>query len=336
MAALTLVVLSTLAGAPKSPRPELMVVPPTPVDVAAGRSLSAWKTVSSQLKRSRRRLKVSVKLQKKRRDFLVGPAREQARDCKDDLTCQIEIGTTLGADLLIVGELDATGLSLTAIDIRAETVIATVRSAEKLTKKSTKRKAKDAAKRLVNALVEAKKKSAAPPAVADVSPPAPEPSLPPPPALDPPPAPTLPEEGRIEVAAEHLAGVSVLEIDGAAVPFTGEGAAQWSGPAGEHTLVARHIDGRTATRTVVVEPERTIRVMLEFPVPLPAQGALAAAQSSATTSRNSDDSILGTWWFWTAIGTAVVAGSATAVVLASGDKGGPTLPDNRGIIQGTY
>ena len=146
----------------KTPRLEIMAVPPATKDVAASRALSAWKTVSRELKRAKKRLKMSTKLQRQRHDFLLGPAREQAGDCGEDIGCLVEIGSTLGADILITGRLDRDALTLVAIDVQARERIASVSSSEALASKGPKRKAKNATRRLIADLLQAGSKDTEP------------------------------------------------------------------------------------------------------------------------------------------------------------------------------
>ena len=47
---------------------------------------------------------------------------------------------------------------------------------------------------------------------------------------------------------------------------------------------------------------------------------MAAPPAPAATSAP----VYKTWWFWTGVGAAVVAGTVAAIVIAKGGNGGPT------------
>ncbi len=53
---------------------------------------------------------------------------------------------------------------------------------------------------------------------------------------------------------------------------------------------------------------------------------LDLSASAASTPNNSQPAFYRTWWFWTGVGTAVVAGTVTAIVLSRGGGGGPNAP----------
>ena len=315
--------LAALAVAQSSP-PELVTLPLSVDAVDPQSALSAWNLVSATLDKRARSLNVSTSLQQARHEFLMGPAREQARDCGRDVDCLAEIGAALGAELLVVG-IVSNRVALVAIRVADRSVLAKARSPKK---GSMKRRAKIAAIRLAKRLGRALRKAGAPqppilapPGIAKAKPPPPEP---------PPPEPS----GLLYIHRDRLTGVSQVTLDGAPVDFTGEGFISWPAASGPHTLRATHIDGRQTEKTVVIEAGQTTEVALRFPAAPSPPPSVAVAPPAAAKPENDD--VTGTWWFWTAVGTAVVAGAATAAILASGSKGGPTPPSDTGTIQGTY
>jgi hypothetical protein len=325
-------------------QPELVVLPPSTEGAKASDGLAAWKVITGQLERAKGRLGVSTKVQKTQHDFLVGPAREQARDCAMKVGCLADVGSTLGADILVAGRIEKTQIVLTAIDIAERSRVGEVRSRKNLAKRGLKRRARDVAQRLRRLLKTAKKK--APPAVAEAPPPSDTPPTAggPPPTdaasdgamgakLDdppPPPAGSALALGSVTIPADQLRGVSQVTIDGEVVAFAGSGAMTWTGAPGEHTLVAQRIDGQSVTRSVRVNPNDATQVTLDFPAVAPAPA------TSATTRVEPATPVTSKWWFWTSIGVAVLAGTGTAVLLIGGDKGGPALPPVNGSITGSY
>ncbi|MEM7678287.1 MAG: hypothetical protein AAF449_20030, partial [Myxococcota bacterium] len=138
---------------------------------------------------------------------------------------------------------------------------------------------------------------------------------------------TAKADGMLYIHREQLEGVTSVSLDGEPVPFTGKGFVAWSTTSGLHQLRATHIDGRTLEKTVVIRSGQTTNFDLRFAPKAAVVADREAPSPEAVTER---------WWFWTAVGPAVLAGATTAAVLASGGKGGPTPPSESGSIQGTY
>jgi hypothetical protein len=305
--------------------PELVAIPPRVEGLDAKAGLEAWKTLTQELESSRKQLGVSIQLQKQQHDFLVGPAREQARDCQDAVECLSEIGTTLGADVLVTGKVTATEVSLFAIDVSTQKRIA---DANALGKKSQLSQLRTRAAKALIKKLEAARKAA--PAAATASSAAG--------AAKKDEASEAGKEaeatnaagtqlGTLMLAPSQLQGVSSVVVDGASVPFGGDGELRWEGTAGTHTLTAVHADGRRLTQDVVLRPGEITTTTLSFASLAPAAEAIGAPIEPPVTSR---------WWFWTSVLGAVIAGSATAAVLAGGEKGGPSLASESGTIRGTY
>lgn len=321
--ALPLLLLAAPAAAP-----EVVVLPPMANDALASQALEAWQVVADELGKAKKKLKVQTSLQKKQHDFLVGPVREQAKDCGEKLPCLAEIGTALGAQVLVIGKLDDRGVGLMVLDVATASPIAEGGSAPALAGQAVKKQAIGASKSLVQAWLQAQKKGPANKK--------PEANLakkePPPP---PPPeggagtgaAPLL-AVGQVAINRDQLVGVNKVTLDGEVVLFAGDGSIRWSGAPGSHRLKAERSDGSSMQKEVVVEPGRTQFVSLEFPIVAPVASASPAAEEG--------ESVTGKWWFWTSLGVAVAAGSATAILLLGGEKGGPQLPDTTGSIRGTY
>lgn len=318
--------------------PELVVLPLATEGAKASDGLAAWKVVTAAVERSKKKLDVSTSLQKKQHDFLVGPAREQARDCGFEAPCLAEVGSTLGADVLVAGRIEKDGVVLTAIDVNSGVRVADGRSLRKLRRRTLTVRSRDASQRLIRTLTKHMKKAKAVAAAAPKKKPAPE--VEPPKAdpitdpitepLDDGAAPVAAATGSLLIPASELRGVSRVAVDGDPVSFSGDGSITWTGAPGTHRLVATRADGQSIARDVRIDPNDTAQISLEFPAitaPPPPTVAATVVEEPSPTSK---------WWFWTAIGAAVVAGGSTAALLALGDKGGPSLPSSSGTIRGTY
>ncbi len=319
-------VLAATALVAQNARPELVTLPLSAKTSRTQPTLSAWNEVVAEFDKRARGLGVSVAVQKTKHAFLVGPAREQARDCGRDIDCLAEIGAALGADYLVIGVV-SDRIALLAIRVEDRGVLAKARSPRSgPLERKAKRAAQRLARRLRAAIGPSPKKAVA--ATVDNEPP------PPPRQTAAAPARPVPvANGLLYIHRDQLAGVTTVTLDDEPVAFTGEGFVSWPAASGEHVLRARHIDGRELVKPITLQPGQTTEVALGFA--LPPQPALVAAAPPA--ARDTDDrDVLSTWWFWTALGTAVVAGAATAAVLAGGSKGGPTPPTETGVIRGTY
>ena len=322
-----LAVLAAVTAA-QSPPPDLVTLPLSAASTLEQPDLSAWQTVVSELDRRAKWLGVSVDLQRSQHDFLVGPAREQARDCGRDVDCLAEIGATLGADLLVVGVVSQR-IALLAIRVEDRAVLAKARSPSQ---GSLAERARLAARRLSRRLGQATRGQRP---QAERQPEA-APSAPPVVAADSnipvPPPPAAPAKGLLYIHRDQLTGVTQLTLNGQAIAFTGEGFVSWPALSGQHTLRARHVDGRELVKTVILESGQTTEVDLTFDLPTPPP--LVPRTDTQASSRQ--ESVTDSWWFWTAVGSAVLAGAATAALLATGNKGGPNPPTETGSIQGTY
>ncbi len=334
-----------LAGIAASDSKELVALPLSEEGVKPPAGLDAWKLVINELKRSSTRLGMSMVLQKKRHDFLIGPAREQARDCGENVECLAEIGAALGADVLVAGTLDATSVTLIAIDVKNSKRIGTGRSGKKLAGSGMRRRAVAATRALIDTMAkptggplaskagdENAKGAPAPPPKEDLKDddgymvddgrtPAPVEA-------------SAPADGGIHLAKDQLANVAEVSVDGEPLLFQGDGSMVWSGAPGSHSLIAVRNDGHRTTQEIAIEPERTTEVTLAFAVDAVATTRTPAA--SAETGSSEDGDVFTRWWFWTSIGAAVVAGATTAALLAGGTKGGPDIEGGTGTIRGRY
>jgi hypothetical protein len=320
--------LALMALAPGQGPKELVVLPLSEDGVKPPAGLDAWKVVTAELRRSGR-LGMSMAMQKKQHDFLIGPAREQARDCGSNVECLAEIGAALKADVLVAGTVDDGGVSLIAIDVKAAKRIGGARSNRKLSKAAIKRKAVSAAR----VLIEAIGRGAPPPAVVKTPEPRASTTPPAPPPPEPEAAPQPVAQGELHIGKEQLAGVTEVKVDGETLLFAGDGSMSWKGAPGTHSLVAMRSDGNRIVKDVVIDAERTTEVYLDFAlaaVPPPPPPAAAAKPEEE------EEDFLTAWWFWTSIGAAVAAGATTAALLAGGAKGGPDLEGDTGTIRGRY
>ena len=137
-----------LGGAlPAAKRPELVTVPMATLGTGAGESLEAWDIVKEALAQSKERLSVSVALQKSRHDFLIGPAREQVKDCSGNPDCLKEIGAALGADVLVTGFVTPAKVSLVAVEVQTGRVVGESESPPELAKAKLPSRARAAARR---------------------------------------------------------------------------------------------------------------------------------------------------------------------------------------------
>ncbi|MEO1334096.1 MAG: hypothetical protein AAFV29_00565 [Myxococcota bacterium] len=334
-------------------RPEMVTPPPYSAKSPPQATLAAWTEVVSIMDQRAARIGVNVDQQRAQHEFLVGPAREQARDCGRDIDCLAEIGAALDADIVVVGVL-AQRMALLAVRVDDRRVLAKARSPKGGT---AVQRARKAAQRLSRRLAKALRTPATPLAKAqtrkpiapqaalsqEIQPPAPPterpaeelPIVAPPslaasqPSAQTPPS--APADGMLYIHREQLVGVTALTLDGEPVSFTGKGFVASPVPGGLHKLRAVHIDGRTLEKTVVIQSGQTTNFDLRF-APTTAVAAADAFDANALPS----DTVTQKWWFWTAVGTAVLAGATTAALLASGGKGGPTPPTESGSIQGSY
>ncbi|MCB9649026.1 MAG: hypothetical protein H6730_20850 [Deltaproteobacteria bacterium] len=339
-------------------RPELVTVPMATLGTGAGEALEAWDIVKEALAQSKEVLSVSVALQKARHDFLVGPAREQVKDCSGSPDCLKEIGAALGADVLVTGFVTPAKVSLVAVEVATGRVVGESESPPELAKADLASRANAASRLLIASM------GGAPAPSALLEDPEPEPLRPgpdPTPVVgegdlkgfdEAPPEPTpadpnadpvisgvapepLPDvknpmQGRLRIAPDQLRGVSEIQVDGGTAPFSGDGSVEWAGAPGDHTLVAVSADGARLRRNVFLEPGSVTNVVLDFP-------ELGGSPPPPPPGRGGEgESVITKWWFWTSVGAAVAAGATVAAVLVGGTKGGPSFPDETGAITGTY
>lgn len=134
-------------------------------------------------------------------------------------------------------------------------------------------------------------------------------------------------EGLLVFSPGSLRGVRVF-IDGALADVRPERPV-WRGAPGPHFLSALHRDGRRFARDFVLESGEEQTMTLAFvsldPTDTPDPETPAAKAPST-----------GRWWVWASIGTAVVAGTATAIALSAGRRSGPAVPLGTGTLSGTY
>jgi hypothetical protein len=344
--------LSAQAG-----EPQLVVLPLEAEGVKEQLGLDAWKAVVSEVAKAKTKLKVQVSFQKELHDMLLGPAREQARDCGSNIECLRDIGRALDCGQLIAGKVTKDEITLLALDVTTGQKLASGKSPANLAKSKVATKARAAAQSLIAVI--AKKKGEKPGAVASVDKEKPTP-VPREKPVKEPKEQALPKEspreqtrveeplvsappvqttsvaatGKIRIAKEQLAGVSSVTIDGALVSAGFDGVIEWTGAPGTHAVIVSRNDGSRETRDVFVEADRTAEVSI--PPPSLAQNADSNVTRTQVSNPNEEDSVTSKWWFWTAIATALIAGSATSVVLAGGLKGGPSIPDDTGTVSGIY
>lgn len=349
-------------------KPQLVLVPMVTLGTSASEGMEAWTLVKDALRQSRSRLKVSVALQKKRHDFIVGPAREQAKDCAGNVDCLKEIGDALGADILVTGQVTPKAVSLIAVEVGTGRVVGEAETPNELSKAPLGSRASAAARLLVAAMVGEPRSSgpsASGPSSAvpgggggpsamrpsgdpqpassagglkgfDDGPASDSPPEPPradttsSPSSEPPPPMSRAEamKGTLQISASNLSGVKRVAVDGTELSFSGDGSISWRGAPGDHRLVAEKVGGERLSRNIFLEPGSTTNVVLQWP-------SLTAAPPPPA-QQDSGGSVITKWWFWTSIGAAVAAGTTTAVLLAGGDKGGPALSGETGTIEGSY
>jgi hypothetical protein len=196
-----------VAGLAPAQTKELVALPLTeeaPIKPPVG--IDAWKVVTAELKRQSARIQVSTALQKKRHEWVIGPARERARDCGQNTECLAEIGAALGADILVAGIVDKTGVLLIAVQVKTAKKIGSGRSPKKLASVSIRRRALAAARVLVDSMAPKGEEATA---QIQTPPPLPPPEVPPPPppeeaSIPPPPPPPVepPPPPPAEVAVD--------------------------------------------------------------------------------------------------------------------------------------
>ena len=138
------------------------------------------------------------------------------------------------------------------------------------------------------------------------------------------------------VAKEQLAGVREISIDGATVQPQADGAIQHRVAPGSHTVALSRNDGSRETRDIFVQSGQTAEAVIGPPSIAQNSNNSNATRVDNTAQPSTSEDVTGTWWFWTALATAVLAGGATTVVLAGGLKGGPSIPNDTGTVSGTY
>lgn len=351
----------------QSEEPQLVVLPLEAEGVKPQLGLDAWKTVVQEIAKAKTKLHVGVSFQKELHDMLLGPAREQARDCGSNVDCLREIGRALDVSQLIAGKVGKDDVSLVAFDVATGAKLGSAKSPAGLGKAKVEAKAKAAAQALIGQMAAAGKKKGT--AVASAPKETPRETKEPAPAVqpatasnsassasadrggelkqdpkqdrivEPTPAPVLSSTvstSFIRVAREQLTGVREVTIDGAVITPLSDGSILHRVAPGSHTLTLSRNDGSKESRDLFVQSGQTAEAV--FGPPSIAQNASNsnATRVDAAPRASDDEDVTSTWWFWTAIATAVLAGGATTVVLAGGLKGGPSIPDNFGTVSGMY
>lgn len=354
-----------LAGA--SDEPQLVVLPLEPEGVKAQVAIDAWKVVVAEVGKARGKLRVGTKLQGEIHDFLVGPARERAKECGANLDCLREIGSAIDAGIIIAGKVSKDAVLLLAIEVPTGQKLATARSPASLAGGKPEKMSRAAAAAMIGALGKARQKSGAgAAALASKDPAAAKPE----------------SVKKTEVAGRkaEAGGKRVEPVPPRAEPGAGNTDAVASGrrmPDGERELAKAaddlKVDDRdraSATSDVPPAPvsppassspegssggaaaagrvSRTDRAAPGSraapgdrassppPPPPPSASAYAGSASLVPAARVESEPVTGKWWFWTAIGAAVLGGAVTAIALAGGAKGGPSKPSDLGTITGTY
>lgn len=144
--------LLALALLGAGPAKEMVALPLQADGLPASQGFDAWKAVKQELKRARRKVGVSVKLQAQQHNLLAGPARERARDCGLAVRCLADVGKLVKADILVAGRVERDGVLLVAIDVAEGRLLKQSRSSAKLRTKGTIQQAKSATRRLTYAL----------------------------------------------------------------------------------------------------------------------------------------------------------------------------------------
>jgi len=308
---------------------ELVVLPPEPQGgIKPDVAMQIWKSVVAEVDRSKNALGVSVKLQNDAKAALAGPARDQAWECKGELACLVDLGTTMGAGLILAGSVDKDSVSFLVVDVKAQRRMLGAKSTKKLERAGWRKQSDVAIKGVLQGLEKLRK---APPVEA---PPPPEAKI-------------DPSVAEIKIAASELADTKELTIDGLPIPKTGDGAVAWSGVPGRHVVVAVKNDGQRAVHELTLDGGKSLSLILAFGAPPTAPSSPPPAVrndppppalvASAPPPRDDDDDRNSSpLWVWLAVGGAVVAGGTTAALLALGTKGGPSTDSATGSITGTY
>jgi hypothetical protein len=311
--------------------PELVILPPSPEGVDEKVAIEAWNAITDQFDRDKAKLGVSMALQKDAHGAILGPGKTKAWACGTNTNCLCELGATLGADVLVSGSVDAGKVALIMLDVNGKKRISGAKSSSKLARRDAGKKAKAAAKGLVKAFTRSKPKLVArarpadpPPdaaaAVATAEPAEPEPEL-------------EGINGMIRVSADRAKDASTMTIDGVPATKRKDGSYYWIGAPGTHSVSGTRADGARFSKEVLVDPRQVIDLEFEW------EKDTTPAFVGNFEDFEEDEgpkSPLQTWWFWTSVGVAVVAGGVTSAALLGGSKGGPSLPGNFGAISGTY
>jgi len=148
--------------------PELVVLPPLPEgSVDEQSAIEAWSAITSELKRQKGALGVSLELQIEAHDALVGPGKEQAWECKGKRRCLTDLGGTFGADLLVTGSITNKRVILVLFDVARGRKLTGAKSSRRLSKRSPTRRGKAAARGLAKAYERLLAKKAKPANLAD-------------------------------------------------------------------------------------------------------------------------------------------------------------------------
>src|SRR5262245_29989926 len=156
MGAPALALSVALLAAAQGDEPQLVVLPLEAEGVKPQLGLDAWKTVVAEVAKAKAKLHVGVTFQKELHDMLLGPAREQARDCGSNVDCLREIGRALDVAQLIAGKVTKDEVSLVAFDVSTGAKLGTAKSPPTVAKAKVESKAKAAAQTLI-AVMAAKK-----------------------------------------------------------------------------------------------------------------------------------------------------------------------------------
>jgi hypothetical protein len=295
--------------------PELVVLPPQPVDMKPDVATQLWKETTKQIAKEQKTLEISMTVHEEAQDALTGPARDQAWECQSKADCLADLGATLGADLLIAGTVDKESVTLMLVDVRARKKIFAARSSKKLAEEGWKRQSQAVIKGVIKAFSDWRK-------------------APPPPA----PAVVESDDGEIRIPQSELIDVKEVAVDGKAAEPNADGEVRWLGAPGRHVITAQRTDGARASREVDLPPKGVVDVDLEFiapPPPTPPPPALVAPTPPPAEDEGRKE-VTSEWWFWTSLGAAVALGGTTAVLLLGGAKGGPEIAGSVGSISGTY
>ncbi len=340
--------LGALAQEPKKPR--VVILPfGNQENVRLADALMVWKAITTAVEGAQIKLALSMELQDARHDFLIGPAREQAAECGFRSTCLREIGSTLGAEVLIAGAVGAELITIVVLDVETGKRITRIRSSMNLVDAPPAQKAGSAARNLIYALTHQEEdgdaETAPSPGEAEaeqtavhaedptresVDPTlehelAPQPRASPAPEEgsefdgawdeDEEPPPSLEETedeirfGTLLIKETHARRIRMATLDGESLERQSDGELTWTGLAGSHTLRIERANGTHLTQTILVRPNQVTIVDL----------ALSETEAPHRAARTDEK-----WWFWVAISGAILLGATTAVALGSGTKGGPS------------